>query len=281
MKQYIQDFNNFLIEAKEQIDFEKYGYDIRKSRGGISIDKKVYGHWTFMLQVSSRKAAVEWIKKDMEKNGIVMESFRIESGSSADVYIDKGVVVKFTKDESEFLAWCKLREAGIFQVLKKFPGTPRIYELFLDETRDKKFIIIMEEINEIPDDKATKIEKFLMNKWRTTYLEKVLSFKDELTRFKTLEEGLTWGLLDFCANWKQYCQSIGINMKEMEIQNIGLKNGEYGFFDMGESKVSTTLNAMKRYYINEQSYFSSKFRNFEENKLTDKEYAQNLINYYT
>lgn len=38
-------------------------FDIRKSKGGWSIDEKTNGQWVFILQLSSKKACIEYIKK--------------------------------------------------------------------------------------------------------------------------------------------------------------------------------------------------------------------------
>jgi hypothetical protein len=161
------------------------------------------------------------------------------SGSFAKVFIDSGVVVKFTKDITEMYAWKNLLRGDVY---KKFPQTPKIFNLYeFDGTGDNRYVIVMEQIKEISDSIADKIEEDLIQIFGTTYIENILDTESEgIPIWETMfdKKTYTYKILRYCSDFRDFCKSIGLYMKVLEIQNIGINKGNFAFYDMGECETT-------------------------------------------
>lgn len=166
-----------------------------------------------------------------------LNEMRQKSGAFANVYIDKGIVVKFTKDESEVRAWNRLLESNIYRM---FPQTPKIYGIYASEkTADRKYVIVMEEIKMLSDNLADDIEEDLLKAFDTTYIEQIILDPENEKNISKLGS-YTQRMLTYCNEYYNFCKKNDIHMNVMEIQNIGMKNTKFAFYDMGECRVDGT-----------------------------------------
>lgn len=173
-----------------------------------------------------------------------LNEMQTAAGAFAQAYIENGIVVKFSRDESDFYAWNKLLDTDIYS---KFPQSPKIYGLhIIEELKDKKFVIVQEEIEMIPDEDADLIEETLIQKFKTSYIEEILKHHSWRAMFKNTND-ITYELLDYCEEYDKFCRKNEIKMNVIDLQNIGYKDNRFAIFDMGESTVNDYLT--KNYSI--------------------------------